>query len=64
MKKYKLWLSSLALVMALLMVNVSPVKVYANGDNPQGTSQKKATPSEEPSTAEIIAIIMIMLRMW
>jgi hypothetical protein len=63
MKKYKLWLFSLALMTAL-MVNVSPVRVYADDSDPQGTSQKKATPQQDNVSPELIAILMTMLRMW
>ncbi len=63
MKKCKLWLFSLMLMMAL-MVNISPVKVYADDSDPQGTSQKKASPPQESISPEIIAVIMMMLRLW
>lgn len=64
MKKYKLWLSGLALVTTLFLVNVSPVKVYADDSDPQGTSQKKATPQQDNVSPELIAVIMTMLRLW
>ena len=64
MKKFKLLITSLFLAMALLFVNISPVKVYANdtGDDPQGTSQKKAAPPQ--LSPDAIYMIMVMLRLW
>jgi hypothetical protein len=58
MKKFKLLITSLFLAMALLFVNISPVRAYA--DDPQGTSQKKAAPPQ--LTPELIYIILAMLR--
>ncbi len=64
MKKFKLLITSLFLAMALLFVNISPVIAYAddNGDDPQGTSQKKAAPPQ--ISPELIYIFLAMLRMW
>ena len=64
MKKFKLLITSLFLAMALLFVNISPVRVYAEDliDGPQGTSQKKAAPPQIP--LEAIYIIMTMLSLW
>jgi|RhiMetdeSRZDD1v2_1073273.scaffolds.fasta_scaffold1744927_2 hypothetical protein len=64
MKKFKLLITSLFLAMALLFVNISPVKVYADdiGDDPQGTSQKKAAPPQ--ISPDALYLIMTMLRLW
>jgi len=64
MKKFKLLITSLVLAMALLFVNISPMKVYADDltDGPQGTSQKKAAPPQ--ISPEAIYIIIAMLSMW
>lgn len=66
MKKYKLWLSTLCLALALAFVNLQPVRVYADdpGD-PQGTSQKKSSSSSSSSTLspEVIMMILAMLRL-
>jgi hypothetical protein len=64
MKKFRLLITSLFLAMALLLVNISPVKVYANdiGDDPQGTSQKKAAPPQIPLDLIIFYISLIRLR--
>jgi hypothetical protein len=61
MKKLKLLITSLFLAMALLFVNISPVRVYADDltDDPQGTSQKKAAPPQ----ISLDAIYMIMAAM-
>ena len=61
MKKFKLLITSLFLAMALLFVNISTVKVYADdvGGGPQGTSEKKAAPPQIP--AELVRIILAML---
>jgi hypothetical protein len=63
MKKYKLFLSSLFLALTLLFVNIHPMKVYASdpSNGPQGTSQKKDTP---PISEEVVAIILMLLRMF
>jgi hypothetical protein len=60
MKKFKLFITSLFLAMALLFVNTSPVMAYA--DDPQGTSEKKAAPPQ--ISPELIYIFLAMLRMW
>ena len=61
MKKFKLLITSLFLAMALLFVNISPVKVYANETGgPQGTSEKKAAPPQIPP--ELLIIILTMIR--
>jgi hypothetical protein len=63
MKKFKLLITSLFLAMALLFVNVSPVKVYANDiDDPQGTSEKKAAPPQIPP--DLLIIIFSLIRLW
>jgi hypothetical protein len=58
MKKFKLLITSLFLAMALLFVNITPVRAYA--DDPQGTSEKKAAPPQIP--LELIYILLAMLR--
>jgi hypothetical protein len=58
MKKFKLLITSLFLAMALLFVNISPVR--ASSDDPQGTSQKKAPPPQIP--AELVNILLTILR--
>ncbi|MCI0337938.1 MAG: hypothetical protein L0226_10195 [Acidobacteria bacterium] len=62
MKKYKLFPSCLFLALALLFVNIQPMKVYADdpGDGPQGTSQKKDTPPVPP---DVVTVILLILRM-
>jgi len=64
MKKFKLLITSLFLAMALLFVNINPVKVYADdiGDDPQGTSQKKAAPPQ--ISPDALYLIMVMLSLW
>ena len=64
MKKFKLLATSLFLAMALLFVNISSVKVYADDltDGPQGTSEKKAAPPQ--ISPDAIYIIMTLLRLW
>ena len=64
MKKFKLLVTSLFLAMALLFVNISPVKVYANdtGGGPQGTSDKKAAPPQIPP--ELLILILSLIRVW
>jgi len=63
MKKFKLLIASLFLALALLFVNISPVKVYADdaGGGPQGTSEKKAAPPQIPPE---LFIILSMIRLW
>jgi hypothetical protein len=66
MKKYKLWLSTLCLALALAFVNLQPVRVYADdpGD-PQGTSQKKSSSSSSSELSpEVIWMILTMLRLF
>jgi hypothetical protein len=64
MKKFKLFITSLFLAMALLFVNISPVRVYAEDliDGPQGTSQKKAAPPQ--ISPEVIYMIMAAMLWW
>jgi hypothetical protein len=59
MKKSKLLLTSLFLTLALFFGNMSPTKVYADSDDPQGTSQKKAPPPQ--MSPELMRFIMFFL---
>lgn len=59
MKKFKLILSAITLTLALSFVSTAPITAYA--DDPQGTVEKKQTPSApEPDIATIIFWILVL----
>lgn len=65
MKKFKLWLSTFCLALAMAFVNLQPVQVFANdSDDPQGTSQKKSAPGQSGLSPEMIMFLMMMMRMF
>lgn len=54
MQKKKLIFSSLFLALTLAFVSVGSASVYANGDDPQGGTEKKGAPPPPPSLMEAI----------
>ena len=63
MKKIRLIVSTLCLTLALTFSSVQPMHVYADGDDPQGTSEtKKAPPPPSPTEEAAMALLMLIIR--
>jgi len=64
MKKFKLMITSLFLALALIFASGQSVKVYADGDDPQGGSKSTNAPAPPPpSMLDVIVTLLSALRM-
>ena len=62
MKKYKLLLSGIFLALTLALTSAHPGKVFADGNNPQETREKRASP-QAPAPSPSSSIIDLIIRM-
>ncbi|MGH9837986.1 MAG: hypothetical protein ACREEM_04305 [Blastocatellia bacterium] len=61
MKKFKHMLPGLFLALALIFGSAASVKVYANGDDPQGGSKSTSAPAPPPPPPGLVDLIAALL---
>lgn len=60
-KKFKLVLSAIMLSLALTFVSTGSITAYASVDDPQGTTEKKSTPTPDQAIDWYTILSMLYL---